>query len=68
MQKNTAMHTRHREGETQNPMHCPTINKSVTATRWQSFASPNGNVRWWYCPLCQGWHVHVPDETKLTHH
>jgi len=40
---------------------CPVTTRQVFGDRWKNFSLPTGQVMWWHCPACQGWHVSVTE-------
>lgn len=39
------------------PIFCPQTGKRIVAERHQRFEIPNGQVTWFHCEACQGWHT-----------
>lgn len=45
--------------------HCPTLYQQVWRHEFKQFAIPGGQVIWWHCEVCQGWHaVVMSDDSK----
>jgi hypothetical protein len=40
---------------------CPTKNRNTVSVDTIEYTIPNGQVIWWHCSLCQGWHVIIDD-------
>lgn len=47
-----------------NLTNCPTTNIDVQGDDGTSFLIPDGQVTWWRCSACQGWHVLIVDYMK----
>lgn len=41
--------------------HCPITGTFVQGHDQASFLIPGGEVKWWHCSACQGWHVLIVD-------
>lgn len=41
--------------------HCPTTSAYVRGNEQTSFLIPGGEVNWWHCSACQGWHVLIAE-------
>lgn len=39
------------------PLTCPTTKQEVVGDRWRYPHLTSGQIVWWHCPECQGWHV-----------
>lgn len=38
-------------------LYCPLMDKQVARNEWKSFTSADGEVIWWHCSACGGWHI-----------
>lgn len=45
-------------------IHCPTTSTHIQGREQTSFLIPGGEVNWWHCSVCQGWHVLIVDTAE----
>lgn len=60
--------------KTLEPIYCPQTGKRIVAEKFKQFDIPSGQVTWFHCEACQGWHtiitntyhsgsqLHLPDD------
>jgi|GEM_PF-5574541 len=41
--------------------HCPAASIYAQGHEQTSFLIPGGEVNWWHCSVCRGWHVLIVD-------
>ena len=41
----------------QTTLTCPVTGEEVVGDRWRYPHLASGQIVWWHCPGCQGWHV-----------
>ena len=41
---------------------CPTTCQEVVAEEQNQYPIPGGQIIWWHCPACRGWHLIVEDK------
>lgn len=44
-------------------IYCPATHQRVQSINWRHINISNGQVMWWQCPACEGWHV-IIDQNK----
>ncbi len=51
------------------PVYCPQTGKRIVAESQKQFNIPNGQVTWFQCEACQGWHIVIdnlnPENTNF---
>jgi hypothetical protein len=52
----------------QTPSYCPTLQQQVWQGDFKVFKIPGGQVIWWHCPECQGWHVAIQNDQARQMH
>jgi len=45
-------------------IHCPASGEQVMGNNLLHFSMPGAKGAWWYCPVCQSWHVLVYVDDK----
>ena len=45
----------------QEMLRCPNTDQYVQVTDWQHFPVLSGQISWWRCTACNGWHVVMKD-------
>jgi len=43
---------------------CPTTKQQVVVNTWRRYPIYGGQLIWWHCPACQGWHGMLAEEKE----
>jgi len=60
----TAKSTTVQDHNVRQPSYCPTLQQQVWRGDFKAFKIPGGQVVWWHCSECQGWHVMIQNDKQ----
>jgi hypothetical protein len=47
------------------PIYCPQTGKRIVAEKHKQFGIPSGQVTWFHCEACGGWHIVIDNANPL---